>query len=152
MLSVPEVATDLGVSVNWVSGRIRRGVIRIDRDPDTGRLLLPDIDMTMRALRQLRTGAIAHRWPGIFAQRVGLAASLNRCRRQISWTVLQSTSVRLGEPCPSAFNRRAGAGLPFCGHSHLIATADLQYIGLAPKSANAPKAPALRLSSVPHRD
>jgi len=39
--------------------RIRRGVIRIDRDPDTGRFLFPDTDKTMRALRQLRTGAIA---------------------------------------------------------------------------------------------
>ena len=58
-LSVPEVATDLGVSANWVSGRIRRGVIRIDRDPDTGRFLFPDIDETMMALRQLRAGAIA---------------------------------------------------------------------------------------------
>jgi hypothetical protein len=58
-LSVPEVATDLGVSVNWVSGRIRRGVIRIDRDPDTGRYLFPDTDKTMWALRQLRAGAIA---------------------------------------------------------------------------------------------
>ena len=56
-LSVLEVATDLGVSVNWVSGRIRRGVIRIDRDPDT--FLFPDTDATMTALRQLRTGAIA---------------------------------------------------------------------------------------------
>lgn len=58
-LSVPEVATDLGVSVNWVSGRIRRGVIRIDRNPDTGRYLFPDTDKTMRALRQLHAGAIA---------------------------------------------------------------------------------------------
>jgi hypothetical protein len=59
LVSVPEVATDLGVSANWVSGRIRRGVIRIDRDPDTGRFLFPDTDATMTALRQLRTGAIA---------------------------------------------------------------------------------------------
>ena len=58
-LSVPEVATDLGVSVNWVSGRIRRGVIRIDRDSDTGRYLFPDTDKTLRSLRQLRAGAIA---------------------------------------------------------------------------------------------
>ena len=58
-LSVPEVATDLGVSANSVSGRIRRGVLRIDRDPDTGRFLFPDIDETMMALRQLRAGAIA---------------------------------------------------------------------------------------------
>ena len=57
-LSVPEVATDLGVSANWVSGRIRRGVIRIDRDPDTGRFLFPDTDETMTVLRQLRAGAI----------------------------------------------------------------------------------------------
>ena len=42
-----------------MSGRIRRGVIRIDRDPDTGRFLFPDIDETMMALRQLRAGAIA---------------------------------------------------------------------------------------------
>jgi hypothetical protein len=58
-LSVPEVATDLGVSANWVIGRIRRGVIRIDRDPDTGRFLFPDTDETMTALRQLCVGAIA---------------------------------------------------------------------------------------------
>ena len=58
-LSIPEVATDLGVSANWVSGRIRRGVIRIDRDPDIGRFLFPDTDETMTALRQLRAGAIA---------------------------------------------------------------------------------------------
>jgi hypothetical protein len=58
-LSVPEVATDLGVSANWVSGRIRRGVIRIGRDPDTGRFLFLDTDETMTALRQLRAGAIA---------------------------------------------------------------------------------------------
>ena len=40
-----------------MSGRIRRGVIRIDRDPDT--FLFPDTDATMTALRQFRTGAIA---------------------------------------------------------------------------------------------
>ena len=56
-LSVPEVATNLGVSDNWVSGHIRRGVIRIDRDRDTGRYLFPDTDRTMTALRQLRAGA-----------------------------------------------------------------------------------------------
>ena len=58
-LSVPEVATNLGVSVNWVSGRIRRGIIRIDRDADTGRYLFPDTGKTMAALRQLQAGTLA---------------------------------------------------------------------------------------------
>lgn len=107
-LSVPEVATDPGVSVNWVSGRIRRGVIRIDRDPDAGRFLFPDTDRTMRALRQLRTDAIARiAGPVFLPNGFVLAASLNRCRRRMPWTVLQSTSVRLGERCPSAVNCRA---------------------------------------------
>ena len=107
-LSVPEVATDPGVSVNWVSGRIRRGVIRIDRDPDAGHFLFPDTDRTMRALRQLRTGAIARiAGPVFLPNGFVLAASLNRCRRRMPWTVLQSTSVRLGERCPSAVNCRA---------------------------------------------
>ena len=89
-LSVPEVATDPGVSVNWVSGRIRRGVIRIDRDPDAGRFLFPDTDRTMRALRQLRTGAIARiAGPVFLPNGFVLAASLNRCRRRMPWTVLQ---------------------------------------------------------------
>ena len=57
-LSVPEVAVHLGVSVNWVSGRIRRGIIRIDRDTGTGRYLFPDTDQTMAALRQLKDGTI----------------------------------------------------------------------------------------------
>jgi hypothetical protein len=66
------VATHLGVSVNWVSGRIRRGVIRIDRDAGTSRYLFPDTDQTMVALRQLQAGTIArvdltqnHREPAV---------------------------------------------------------------------------------------
>jgi DNA invertase Pin-like site-specific DNA recombinase len=57
-LSVPEVALRLGVSSNWVSKRIYRGTIRINRDQATGRFLFPEAEPTILALRQLQSGAV----------------------------------------------------------------------------------------------
>ncbi|GGF51693.1 hypothetical protein GCM10011611_67720 [Aliidongia dinghuensis] len=57
-LSVPELAIRLGVASNWVSKRIYRGTIQIDRDLATGRFLFPDTEPALRALRQLQNGAV----------------------------------------------------------------------------------------------
>jgi hypothetical protein len=57
-LSVPEVAAHLGVTTNWVSGRIYRGIIRIERDTISGRHLFADTPATLMALRQLQAGTI----------------------------------------------------------------------------------------------
>ena len=51
-LSVPEVAAHLGVTTNWVSSRIYRGVIRVERDTISGRHLFADTPATLMALRQ----------------------------------------------------------------------------------------------------
>jgi hypothetical protein len=55
---VPEVAAHLGVTTNWVSGRIYRGIIRIERDTISGRHLFADTPATLTALRQLQAGTI----------------------------------------------------------------------------------------------
>jgi hypothetical protein len=57
-LSVPEVAADLGVTTNWVSSRIYRGVIRVARDTISGRHLFADTPATLTALRQLQAGTV----------------------------------------------------------------------------------------------
>ena len=57
-LSVPEVAAHLGVTTNWVSSRIYRGVIRVERDPISGRHLFADKPATLMALRQLQAGTV----------------------------------------------------------------------------------------------
>src|SRR3954453_18774973 len=57
-LSVPEVAAHLGVTTNWVSSRIYRGVIRVERDTISGRHLFADTPATLMALRQLQAGTV----------------------------------------------------------------------------------------------
>ena len=54
--SVPEVAAHLGVASNWVSSRIYRGVIRVERDTISGRHLFADTPATLMALRRLQAG------------------------------------------------------------------------------------------------
>jgi hypothetical protein len=55
---VTDVALRLGVANHWVSKRIYRGTIQINRDPATGRFLFPDTEPTLRALRQLQSGIV----------------------------------------------------------------------------------------------
>jgi hypothetical protein len=55
---VTEVAARLGVSTNWVNGRIRRGVIHTGRDEASGRHTFPDTDAALEALRHLQSGTI----------------------------------------------------------------------------------------------
>ncbi len=57
-LTVTEVAAWLGVSTNWVNGRIRRGVIHTGRDEASGRHTFPDTDTALEALRHLQSGTI----------------------------------------------------------------------------------------------
>jgi len=57
-LSVPEVAAHLGVTTNWMSSRIYRGVIRVERDTISGRHLFADTPATLMALRQLQAGTV----------------------------------------------------------------------------------------------
>ena len=57
-LTVPEIAAHLGVTTNWVSSRIYRGVIRVERDTISGRHLFADTPATLMALRQLHAGTV----------------------------------------------------------------------------------------------
>jgi DNA invertase Pin-like site-specific DNA recombinase len=59
-LTVPQVAQALGVTAHWLYNLMSRGVIEIDRDPDTRLYLFPDHPETIDQLRQLQAGAIAH--------------------------------------------------------------------------------------------
>ena len=48
-LTVPEIAAHLGVTTNWVSSRIYRGVIRVERDTISGRHLFADTPLRRHA-------------------------------------------------------------------------------------------------------
>ena len=58
LLRVTATAKRLGVHRLWLYHHIYRGVIKIDRDPTTGRYLFPDTPDTFARLQQLRDGLI----------------------------------------------------------------------------------------------
>lgn len=57
-LTVPQVATALGVTAHWLYNLMRRGVVEIDRDPATRMYLFPDRPEAIDELRRLQAGAI----------------------------------------------------------------------------------------------
>jgi hypothetical protein len=59
-LSITAVASRLAIPAKWLYTGIRHGTIRIDRHPDTGRHLFPDVDQTFDILRKLRAHQIPH--------------------------------------------------------------------------------------------
>jgi hypothetical protein len=59
-LTVPQIAQAIGVTAHWLYNLMSRGVIEIDRDPDTQLYLFPDRPETIDALQRLKAGAIAH--------------------------------------------------------------------------------------------
>ena len=58
LLNVTATAAKLGVHRLWLYHHIYRGVIKLDRDPKTGRYLFPDTKDTLARLQQLRDGLI----------------------------------------------------------------------------------------------
>jgi DNA invertase Pin-like site-specific DNA recombinase len=59
-LTVSPLATALGVKAHWVYHLIRRGRIRVTRDPATRLDLFPDRPETLEDFRRLQQGHIAH--------------------------------------------------------------------------------------------
>jgi DNA invertase Pin-like site-specific DNA recombinase len=57
-LTVPQIATAVGVKPHWVYHLIRRGRIVVSRDEASGLYLFPDGAETLAAFRQLRDGHI----------------------------------------------------------------------------------------------
>ena len=57
-LTVPQIATAVGVKPHWVYHLIRRGRIVVSRDEMSGLYLFPEGSETLDALRQLRDGYI----------------------------------------------------------------------------------------------
>jgi DNA invertase Pin-like site-specific DNA recombinase len=57
-LTVPQIATAVGVKPHWVYHLIRRGRIVVSRDEASGLYLFPDGSETLAAFRQLRDGQI----------------------------------------------------------------------------------------------
>ena len=57
-LTVPQIATAVGVKPHWVYHLIRRGRIVVSRDEASGLYLFPDGSETLEAFRQLRDGHI----------------------------------------------------------------------------------------------
>jgi len=60
-LTVPQIATAVGVKPHWVSHLISRGRIVVSRDEASGLSLFPDGSETLEAFRQLRDGHITAR-------------------------------------------------------------------------------------------
>ena len=58
MLSANEVATTLGIPVNWLYVQIRKGHLRIDRQP-TGAHLFPNSPHTLDAVQSLRNHTVS---------------------------------------------------------------------------------------------
>lgn len=56
-LTVPQIASALGVSAHWVYDRINNGRIAAKKDPTTGLYLLPDKPNTVSKLRKLKAAA-----------------------------------------------------------------------------------------------
>jgi len=55
-LTVPQMATAVGITPHWVYHLIRRGRIVVSRDEASGLSLFPDGSETLEAFRQLRDG------------------------------------------------------------------------------------------------
>lgn len=58
-LTVPQVATAVGVKPHWIYHLISRGRIGVTRNKKTGLYLFPDRPETLEAFRQLRDGAVS---------------------------------------------------------------------------------------------
>lgn len=59
-LTVPQVAQQLGCTVNWLHYRIQTGQIHPLRDPASGLAVFPDRPSTLKRLRLLRAGQLQH--------------------------------------------------------------------------------------------
>jgi DNA invertase Pin-like site-specific DNA recombinase len=57
-LTIPQIATAVGVKSHWIYHLISRGRIGVTRDEETGLYLFPDRPETLEAFRQLRDGQI----------------------------------------------------------------------------------------------
>jgi hypothetical protein len=57
-LTVPQIATAVGVKPHWLSHLISRGRIVVQRDEETGLYLFPNSPKTLEAFRQVRDGQI----------------------------------------------------------------------------------------------
>jgi hypothetical protein len=57
-LTIPQIASQLGVTAHWIYHLIRRGRIEIVRDDQTSLYLFPDQPETLNLLRQLKAGTI----------------------------------------------------------------------------------------------
>jgi DNA invertase Pin-like site-specific DNA recombinase len=55
-LTIPQIATAVGVKPHWIYHLISRGRIRVTRDEERGLYLFPDRPETLEAFRQLRDG------------------------------------------------------------------------------------------------
>ena len=60
VLTIPEVAARLGVSVQWLHYRIKTGRIHPQRDPATDLWVFPDRASTIELLTHLRAGQLQH--------------------------------------------------------------------------------------------
>jgi len=58
-LTVPQIATAVGVKPHWIYHLISRDRIVVKRDEETGLYLFPDRPETLEAFRQLRDGAVS---------------------------------------------------------------------------------------------
>ncbi len=58
-LTVPQIATAVGVKPHWIYHLISRDRIVVKRDEETGLSLVPDRPETLEAFRQLRDGAVS---------------------------------------------------------------------------------------------
>lgn len=58
LLTVTQLARQIGVSPHWLHRRIRNGTIEVVRCPTTGRWLFPDTDTTRSSLERLKAGEI----------------------------------------------------------------------------------------------
>ncbi len=59
-LTVPQLADQLKISPSWIHDRIRKDIIRVEKDASTKCYLFPDKPNTLRQLRQLIAGKISH--------------------------------------------------------------------------------------------
>ena len=57
-LTIPQIATAVGVKSHWIYHLISRGRIGVKRDAETGLYLFPDRPETLEAFRQLRDGQL----------------------------------------------------------------------------------------------
>jgi hypothetical protein len=59
-LTIPQVAQQLGCTINWLHYRIQKGRIHPLRDAASGLVVFPDHPSTLKRLRQLRAGHLHH--------------------------------------------------------------------------------------------